>query len=104
MNFSITDGKGFYMKLPNGYGISVQFGPHNYADHYNTKFENPSDYEGNQILCGKRGSDTAECAVISPKGQLMDLPDVGDQVTNRSGPEEVLKLIIWASSLSGDIK
>lgn len=30
-NFAITDGKGFQIKLPNGWIISVQFGQYNYC-------------------------------------------------------------------------
>lgn len=30
--FRITCGKGFQMVLPNGYTVSIQFGPGNYAD------------------------------------------------------------------------
>lgn len=32
--FRITRGKGFHVSFPNGYTVSVQFGPGNYCDHY----------------------------------------------------------------------
>ena len=33
--FKITTAKGFHVELPNGYTISVQFGPSNYCDNKN---------------------------------------------------------------------
>lgn len=92
-NFNITGGKGFYMKFANGYGISVQFGPGNYCDHYDR------DIGREEATCGAEGSNTAECAVIAPGGGLVDLPKwaARDTVTNRSQPDEVLRLMAWAA-------
>ena len=91
MNFSITDGKGFYMGFPNGWGVSVQFGPGNYADNYDM---NHRDH----IEAGEAGSDTAECAVITPDGDLFNHPSFGGRdVKGYCTPNEVLELLKWAS-------
>ena len=97
--FSITGGKGFYFGFPNGWGVSVQFGPGNYADNYDMRISS-DDAEA-----GRRGSDTAECALISPAGDLTELPEFmfepggyRDFVSNRSSPEDVLKLLNFAQS------
>jgi hypothetical protein len=85
--FYICDGKGFHIKFENGWTISVQFGPGNYCDNYDMRIGNAEE------KAGKKGSTTAECAVISPEGELIQLPGYHDSVTNRSTPAEVLKLI-----------
>lgn len=96
---NITQGKGFYMVFENGYGISVQFGCGNYCDNYDGFGIN--DFEENDRKCGKEGSRNAECAVCAPDGGLIDLPEEfgGDQVTNRTKPNDILKLMNWAASL-----
>lgn len=96
IGFRITDGKGFSIAFDNGYSVSVQFGPGNYADNYDAEIR--SDNE----VCGKRGSMTAECAVIDPEGILIGLPGIDDTVTNRSTPDEVLGLMNWAAQLVPD--
>jgi len=40
MKFRITDCKGFYFGFDNGWGVSVQFGPGNYADNYDMRIGN----------------------------------------------------------------
>ena len=37
MEFSITDHKGFQIQLPNGWTISIQFGPGNYCEHHHLR-------------------------------------------------------------------
>lgn len=95
----ITDGKGFAMKFANGYSISVQFGRGNYCDNYS--FDNGSEYPQLNIDAGSAGSSNAECAVIDPSGDLIQLPDFmgcDDVVSNRSNPDLILKLMNWAAS------
>jgi hypothetical protein len=93
--FSICDGKGFHIGFENGYTISVQFGPGNYCDNYDMRIGHEDG------AAGKRGSMTAECAVISPQGNLIELPGCSDSVTNRSSPAEVLELMKWTAAQGG---
>ena len=59
--FKIINGRGFHITFRNGYTISVQWGPGNYADNYRAR-------PGSEIRCGAAGSDTAECAVYDKDG------------------------------------
>lgn len=63
-SFGITDGKGFYMTFPNGYTVSVQFGPGNYGDNYREP-SNPQAKRG----AGESGSNKAEVAVWDKEGK-----------------------------------
>lgn len=93
MKFRITRGKGFYYGFNNGWGVSVQFGPGNYADNYDMRIGN-EDSEA-----GANGSETAECAVIAPDGELFAHPDFdGDTVKGYCTPDEVLALMVWAQA------
>jgi len=98
--FRITQGKGFYFGFPNGWGVSVQFGPRNYADNYNDHFGKDACAEA-----GRRGSFEAECAIIDPKGKLVPRPDefcshmeseYRDIVFGYCAPEKVMRLLAWA--------
>ena len=93
--FRITDRKGFHMTFPNGYTVSVQFGPYNYCEHYvgwgkgmpnETKLR--QDWE----------SSDAECAVWGPEGDMLKLKGWSDTVKPSMRPEEVLKLLKWAAA------
>ena len=93
MKFTITNGKGFYFGFENGWGVSVQFGPGNYADNYNMKIC------ADETEAGRRGSQTAECAVITPDGGLFAHPDFdGDTVKGHCAPDEVLALLVWTQA------
>jgi hypothetical protein len=93
--FRITDGKGFGVQFENGYTVSVQFGPGNYADHYDRRIGR------DEVDCGREGSMTAECAVINQKGELIEHPLCdGDTVSGRNTAEQVLTLLNWAASQS----
>ena len=93
--FRITGGKGFDIQFENGYTVSVQFGPGNYADHYKRRIGR------DEVDCGREGSMTAECAVINPQGELIEHPlGGGDTVSYRSTAEQVLTLLNWAASQS----
>lgn len=94
--FHITGGKGFHMRLPNGYTVSVQFGPGNYCDHYNSRIGR------DERECGEDGSDMAEVAVFPLGGGLIELPSEGeykDTVAGYCTPEQVWKLMQWAAAL-----
>lgn len=87
--FKITDGKGFQITFENGYTVSVQFGPGNYADNYRRRVGLAEEF------CGADGSNTAECAIFNPQGDFV--PIGGDQVAAYKTPEEVLELLNWAA-------
>ncbi len=53
--FSITRGRGFQIAFPNGWLVSVQFGPGTYSDHYDAEISSKSSER-----CGRDGSSTAE--------------------------------------------
>lgn len=96
--FKISGGKGFYMGFANGWGVSVQFGPGNYADNYGMRI-GQDDAEA-----GKQGSSTAECACFNASDDMVKLPafmfrdEYRDIVSNRSTPAQVLQLMNWAAS------
>ena len=101
VNFRITDGKGFGMALPNGWWISVQFGPGNYCQHYDRRIGEDGP------ACGAEGSFNAECAVINKDHKMVELPefmfpgrDYRDIVAGYCTPEMVFKLINWAAEQS----
>lgn len=91
-NFCVTDGKGFHITFVNGWTVSVQFGPGNYCDNYNSRFD-----ENARRRCGEQGSSTAECAVWGGDGNMVRHFD-GETVSNRSTPAEVLELLNWAAA------
>lgn len=65
--FAITDSKGVRFTFPNGFGISIQWGPGNYADNYDSY-----DYEAPK-KASWYASDQAEIAIIHPNKKLMPL-------------------------------
>lgn len=93
MKFRITDCKGFYFGFYNGWGVSVQFGPGNYADNYDMQI---GSWDND---AGRMGSDTAECAVITPNHELFAHPDFdGGTVKGYCTPNEVMALLAWAQA------
>ena len=92
--FSISGGKGFHVEFANGHTVSVQFGGGNYCDNYDDPI-GPGDWKAS----GKKGSRTAETAVIGPSGELIEYPEKpGDTVQGHMTPAEVLELMRWAAS------
>lgn len=63
--FYITGGKGFHITFPNGWTISVQFGPGNYCENYGGDFDKKSE-------AAEKGSSTAETAYWGPDGEMVD--------------------------------
>ena len=94
--FTITRSSGFQIKFPNGYTVSVQFGPGNYCDNYNLMWSD----DGNK-KAGKDGSNTAETALLDPDGNFVKYPneDAGDDVQARMSPMDVLALMSYAAGL-----
>jgi hypothetical protein len=90
--FKIIDGKGFHITFQNGYTVSVQFGPGNYCDNYDERWENITK-------CGEAGSTTAECAVWSGDGGgMIKYSGWNDTIGARLLPKDVLELLNWAES------
>ena len=97
MKLRITNGKGFYFGFKNNWGISVQFGPGSYSDNYDMRI----GYEDQEA--GKAGSNTAEIAVINPKGELFPHPDFdGDTVKGWISPDEIMKYMEFAMNQPED--
>ena len=69
MNFAITGKKGFRITFPNGYSLSVQFGPANYGTNYDMRIGEDNE------KAGRQGADTVETAILHPAGGLMEDPE-----------------------------
>jgi hypothetical protein len=87
--FKITNASGFHVRFSNGYTLSVQFGPLAYSDNYNKGYD--------EHAAGERGSNTAECTVIKPDGNLAGL--CGNPVRGYCTPEEMLALMNEVAAL-----
>ncbi len=91
--FSITMGSGFQIRFPNGYTVSVQFGPGNYCDNYGVN--SYPNFTENVRKAGEDGSNTAETAILDPDWKFVRYPfDAPDVVQPpRMTPMEVLTLM-----------
>ena len=87
--FRINDNKGFSISFPNGYTVSVQFGPGNYSSNYNL---NMLDNMGKPMTAG-----LAETALIDPNGDFVAYKD--DDVQGYQTPQDVLELLNYAGTL-----
>lgn len=67
MTFTITRGKGFWLEFPNGYSISVQWGPENYCEQrsYGADYDAPRSRD-------QWSSKTAEIAVFKREADGSD--------------------------------
>lgn len=101
--FKITDGKGFQITFDNGVTVSVQFGIGNYCENRDTKIKDYSFIEKNRML-GEIGSENAEVAIWDKEGNWIsrECPymDKDDNVAGWISPEELLKILEWASNYS----
>jgi hypothetical protein len=77
--FRITDSKGFQMKFPNGWTVSVQWGPANYCDNYH-------EWIGGEPTRGGWRSTNAEVWAWDDKGDAYN----GEDVRPRLSADEVL--------------
>jgi hypothetical protein len=93
--FSITQGKGFFIKFENGFGLSVQWGPGNYCDHH-VNWELPFDAPKQ---ADRWESGTAEIAVIGPDGSFHRIPDQHDDVIGYQSADDVAKWIEYTKNL-----
>jgi hypothetical protein len=87
--FRITDNKGFQITFPNGYTVSVQFGPGNYSSNYNLSM---LDNMGKPMT-----ANSAETALIAADGSFVAYKD--DDVQGYQTPNDVLELLQYASKL-----
>lgn len=87
--FRINDNKGFQVKFDNGYTVSVQFGPGNYASNRNLDFV--------ENINKPMTADTAETALLDPDGNFVPYKD--DDVQGYQSPADVLALMNYAASL-----
>lgn len=92
----ITRQRGFHMRFENGFAVSVQFGPGNYCQNYETSFDKERE-------AGEKGSSDAECAVLTPAGNLIAMPGWDDTVKGRMTPNEILALMNEVAALDPDM-
>lgn len=88
--FSITNHKGFQITFPNGWTVSVQWGPGNYCE--NRYIEDIHAPEKAYIYC----SNDAEVAAWDSNGVWYDFGS--DTVKGRCTPQEVAEFITRISS------
>jgi hypothetical protein len=106
MNFVITGKKGFRITFPNGYSLSVQFGPGNYCDNYDMEIMTEAEQ------AGARGSNTAETAIIQPEsegGGLISDPKDGEDADTVQGYQTIeqvmdrmMRVYSWPAPSSTD--
>ena len=87
--FRINDNKGFSITFPNGYTVSVQFGPGNYSSNYNLSM---LDNMGKPMTAL-----SAETALLDPDGNFVQYMD--DDVQGHRTAKDVLELLNYAASL-----
>lgn len=99
--FKITQSKGFQITYPNGYTVSVQWGPGNYCDNRYFEIGRTNDsYFDACVKAGEDGSPTAETAIFDVKDNFVKRsPDDYDSVQAHQTPAEVLATMAWAASL-----
>ena len=90
-----TTPHGFHMGFPNGWKISVQWGPNHYCN--NNGDGDPYDGEFHEYL-----SDTAEIAVIYDGEERMYPLTESDDVKGWVPATEVAEYIQWVSQLDAD--
>ena len=82
--FNITGNKGFHVQFDNGFTISVQWGPGNYAGNR----EMPYTLNNLTVPASK----TAEIAIFAPDGEMVPFKD-GDTVQGYVTADQVLPYI-----------
>ena len=104
---TINGGVGFSITFKNNITVSVQFGEHHYCDNRNVGM---TSYEKHDIPTNRYQSTTAEVAVFDDQGNWLtkdyvkdsNLSEIydGDDVIGHVKPDDVAKIIDWASKLS----
>jgi hypothetical protein len=87
--FEVTGNKGVYIKFPNGYSISIQWGPVNYCGNHSR-----------DIGYGKPvpASSTAETAIMNPDGEFVLYK--GAEVQGYQSVTEVLETMNYVAGLT----
>ena len=119
--FTITGGRGFQLKFPNGYIVSVQFGMGNYGDNrhlsesmnaWERTVVGEAHFTHGDLLAGFNGSDTAETAIIGPDGEfvpydketgLVASDDCYSDVQGWMTLMDVLKMLLVVASMPAQI-
>lgn len=91
--FAITGRKGFHVTFANGWTVSVQFGPGNYADNYDAPLEGRTEQDWR--------SSTAEVAAWPAVGAWREFD--GDTVAARMTPADVLALMQEIAALPAGV-
>lgn len=99
--FAITGNKGFHVKLANGFAVSVQFGPYNYCANRDTRMQTR---HADGTWTSVPESRDAEVAVFAPDGSFLPMEGHGDTVRGWVNADEVVALMGWAASQTGDGK
>jgi len=94
-HFVSMRGTGFQVFFANGWGVSIQFGTHNYCD--NRRWDLSSAGVPAKATCNN-----AEVAVITPEGDLLRLG--GDTVHGWVPPDAAAKLITVVQAFASDIE
>lgn len=89
--FTVTGHKGFHLTFSNGYTVSVQWGPGNYADHHDS-----FDFDAPQ-RADFWASDVAEVAVMDPNGEFVHIAP-HDQVRGWVTADQVAVLIAFVAA------
>lgn len=104
--FKITQKKGFHMTFPNGWTVSVQFGPGNYCDNR----DNYLKFAHNQLSmdrayeeAGREGSTTAEIAAWSTDHRWYRWADIDDTVRGNQTATEVLAFMNLIANLPTEV-
>ena len=91
-NFNITLKRGFQIKFENGYVLSVQFGPGNYCDHYDSVWDEPDNVE-------IWSSDNAEIAILDPHREFHRCYKACDDVLPNQNINDFIDWVTYTSNL-----
>ena len=95
--FAISQGKGFHIKFPNGWAISVQFGPGNYCTNRYAGFSGKDNPRNSDFY----HSDDAEIAVFDATDNFVKLTP-WDTVEGYVSPARVAEVIAIISGPTPD--
>lgn len=90
--FKNTLGKGFHMKFPNNYTISVQWGVGNYCENYTSS----SAWKENNVMWGSKD---AEIAIFHPDGEFFRPEEWTDDILGYQSTEQVLFWMNFTANL-----
>lgn len=91
--FRITDSSGFHITFPNGYTVSVQFGPGNYCSNQHMRIRQ------DEAKAGEDGCPNAETAFWHGQGELIVEGDDYDSVQGYQTVDQVMQRLIRVYNL-----